>query len=170
MFPSGFILRDATDADLPDIVEIYNATIPTRMVTADLAPVTVDERRSWLAAHRDPSRPIWVLADAAGCVVAWMSFDTFYPRAAYDGTAMVAIYLAETHRRRGLGRALLETAISRAPDLKLHTLLGYIFAHNEPSLRLFAGLGFERWGCLPRVCILDGVERDVIIVGRRVVP
>jgi phosphinothricin acetyltransferase len=167
---NGFTLREATEADLPAIVAIYNSTVAGRMVTADLVPVSVDDRRPWFAAHRNPSRPIWVLCDAGGEVRAWVSFDTFYPRAAYDGTAMIAIYVAPTHRRTGLGRLLLQTAIDRAPGLGLHTILGYIFGHNEPSLRLFESHGFVRWAHLPRVAILDGVERDLVIVGRRVKP
>ena len=170
MSPHELTLRDATEGDLPAIVAIYNATIPSRMVTADLEPVTVESRRPWLAAHSPESRPVWVLAASDGHVGAWLSFDTFYPRAAYDGTAMIAIYVDPAHRRFGLGRGLLETALERAPSLGLHTLLGYIFGHNEPSLRLFAAHGFERWAHLPRVAVLDGVERDLIIVGRRVAP
>ena len=168
MLPPGFTLRDATESDLPAIVEIYNSTIASRMVTADLEPVTVEARRPWLAAHQNPARPIWVLADLGGAVAAWLSFDTFYARAAYDGTAMIAIYVSPERRRQGLGRALLQLALQRGPQLGLHTLLGYIFGHNEPSLRLFAAHGFERWAHLPRVAVLDGVERDLIIVGRRV--
>ena len=167
---SKFTLRDATAADLPAIVEIYNSTIPGRMVTADLEPVTVESRRPWLAAHQHPSRPIWVLLDPTGIVCGWLSFDRFYPRAAYDGTAMSALYVSPAHRRIGLGRHLLQTALTRAPTLGLHTLLGYIFAHNEPSLRLFESEGFARWAHLPRVAVLDGVERDLVIVGRRVAP
>jgi L-amino acid N-acyltransferase YncA len=42
------IIRDAVEADLPFIVEIYNATVPTRMVTAELEPTTVEARLPWL--------------------------------------------------------------------------------------------------------------------------
>jgi phosphinothricin acetyltransferase len=59
-------------------------------------------------------------------------------------------------------------AISRSPDFGLRTLLGFIFGHNEASLRLFESFGFARMGMLPRVAELDGVERDLVIVGRRV--
>lgn len=163
-----FTVRDARPADLPAIVAIYNATISSRMVTADLEPVTVDSRRAWFDAHQAPTRPLWVLLDATGTVCAWLSFDTFYARAAYDGTAMIALYVAATHRRRGIGRHLLLAAVGRAPTLGLHTLLGYIFGHNEPSLRLFAAQGFTPWGNLPRVALLDGVARDLVIVGRRI--
>ncbi|MEO6246631.1 MAG: N-acetyltransferase family protein [Opitutaceae bacterium] len=167
---SAPVLRPATAADLPAIVAIYNATIPGRMVTADLTPVSVESRRAWFEAHQHSARPLWVLVDTADTVCAWLSFDTFYPRAAYEGTAMIAIYVDETHRRLGLARRLLNEAITAAPGLGLHTLLGYIFGHNEPSLRLFESHGFTRWAHLPRVAILDGVDRDLIIVGRRLAP
>jgi L-amino acid N-acyltransferase YncA len=162
------LLRAATPEDLPAITAIYNATIPGRMVTAELQPVTVESRRAWFEAHQAVNRPIWVLDDA-GVIAAWLSFDPFSPRAAYDGTAMIAVYVAESHRRRNLGRRLVTVAIEQAPAFRLHTLLGYIFAHNEPSLRLFEKLGFARWGHYPRVAVLDGIERDLIVVGRRVV-
>ena len=69
-------------------------------------------------------------------------------------------------RAEGEARGRAE-GIRRAPDLGLQTLVGYIFGHNTPSLGLFEGFGFQRWGLLPRVAELDGVERDLVIVGRR---
>lgn len=169
MPPDPITVREATEDDLPAIVSIYNATIPSRMVTADLEPVSVESRRVWFAAHCASSRPIWVLCDSTHTIHAWLSFDPFHPRAAYNGTAMIAVYVAASHQRRGFGRHLLEMAVARAPALGIHTLVGYIFAHNEPSLRLFESHGFKRWGHLPRVAVLDGVERDLVIVGARVV-
>jgi L-amino acid N-acyltransferase YncA len=168
---AGYTIRGAQRNDLPAIVAIYNATIPGRMVTADLTTVTVADRLPWFEAHQTPNRPLWVACvSGSNEVAAWLSFDTFYARAAYDGTAMLAIYVAESHRRSGLGRTLLRQALAAAPALGLHTLLGYIFGHNEPSLRLFETHGFTRWGAFPRVAVLDGVERDLIIVGRRLAP
>ncbi len=160
-------IRNAVEADLPAIVAIYNSIIPGRMVTADLEPVTVASRLPWLQAHDPARRPLWV-AEESGEILAWLSFDTFYPRAAYDGTIMIALYVAEKHRRAGLGKQLLTRALAHAPTLGVHTVLGYIFAHNEPSLRLFAAFGFERWAHLPRVAKLDDTERDLVILGKRV--
>jgi L-amino acid N-acyltransferase YncA len=160
-------IRDAREADLPAIVAIYNSIIPGRMVTADLEPVTIASRIPWLQAHDPARRPVWV-AEQGDVVIAWLSFDTFYTRSAYDGTAMIALYVEEKSRRTGLGRLLLTRAIAHAPRLGVHTLLGYIFAHNEPSLRLFTAFGFERWGHLPRVARLDAAECDLVILGKRV--
>jgi len=91
-------IRAAQREDLPAIVAIYNATIPSRMVTADLVPVSVNDRLPWFEAHSSATRPIWVAcANSSDEIAAWLSFDTFYPRAAYDGTAMLALYVAESH-------------------------------------------------------------------------
>jgi L-amino acid N-acyltransferase YncA len=164
------VIRDAVEADLPDIVAIYNATIPGGMVTADTVPVTVEARRSWFRAHSPERRPLWVVEDAAGRVCAWFSFSDFHPRPAYHPTAEISIYVAGAHRRRGLADLLVRRAIERAPALGLKSLVGLVWAHNGPSLRLCAKYGFERWGHLPRVALLHGVERDLVIVGRRVAP
>jgi L-amino acid N-acyltransferase YncA len=163
-------LRNATETDLPAIVAIYNATIPGGMVTADTSPVSVASRLPWFRAHAQDRRPIWVVEDAASSVCAWLSFSDFHPRPAYHPTAEISLYVAETHRRRGLADQLLRRAIAHAPAVGVQTLVGLIWAHNEPSLRLFAKHGFERWGHLPRVALLYERERDLVIVGRRIAP
>jgi phosphinothricin acetyltransferase len=164
------LVRDAVEADLPAIVAIYNATIPGGMVTADTTPVSIESRGPWFRAHSPERRPIWVAEDERGTVCAWVSFSDFHPRPAYHPTAEISVYVAETHRRRGLANLLLQRAIDQAPTLGLKTLVGLIWGHNEPSLRLFAKHGFAQWGHLPRVALLHGLERDLIIVGRRVAP
>jgi L-amino acid N-acyltransferase YncA len=158
--------RDAILDDLPGIVAIYNSTVPSRLVTADLEPVTVESRLAWFHAHGPKARPLWVVEEN-GAVVAWLSFSDFYGRPAYLRTAEVSIYLHENTRGRGLGTQLLEAALARAPELGIDTLLGFVFGHNDPSLRLFRRFQFDVWGTLPRVAVLDGIERDLVILGRR---
>lgn len=160
--------RDAVLDDLPGIVAIYNSTVPSRLVTADLEPVTVESRLAWFHAHGPKARPLWVVEEN-GAVVAWLSFSDFYGRPAYLRTAEVSIYLHEHTRGRGLGTQLLEAALERAPELGIDTLLGFVFGHNDPSLRLFRRFHFDVWGTLPRVAVLDGIERDLVILGRRLV-
>ena len=160
-------IRDATDADLPAIVAIYNAAIPGRMATADTEAVSVDSRRAWFAEHSPGSRPLWI-ASFGGPAVGWLSFQSFYGRPAYRATAEVSVYVAPASHRKGVGRALLARAMHAAPGLGLKTLLAFVFGHNVRSLALFEGSGFERWGLLPRVATLDGAERDLVILGRRV--
>jgi phosphinothricin acetyltransferase len=159
--------RAATKSDLPQIVAIYNSTIPSRMVTADTEPVSVESRVAWFEEHTPERRPLWVVQDTDR-IAAWLSFSSFYGRPAYSKTAELSVYVHQDCRKRGLGSYLLGKALAHAPALKADTLLGFIFGHNQPSLALFARFGFSRWGELPRVAALDGIERDLVIVGRRV--
>jgi phosphinothricin acetyltransferase len=159
--------RLATSNDLPAIVAIYNSTIASREVTADTEPVTVESRLPWFSEHAPDKRPLWV-AEQEGRVVGWLSYSNFYGRPAYSGTAELSIYVHQDARGKGLGRYFLQQAIDFAPSISVQTLLGFIFGHNLPSLKLFEAFGFERWAHLPRVATLDGVERDLVIVGKRV--
>jgi phosphinothricin acetyltransferase len=159
--------REATEADLEQIVATYNSTIPSRLVTADLEPVTVESRRDWFIAHQAGNRPLWVL-EADGKYAGWMSFNTFYPRAAYDGTAELSIYLEESYRGKGLGKLCVAKAIEEAPRKRIHTLLGFIFGHNQVSLKLFYDCGFEKWAHFPGVANMDGQMRDLLILGKKV--
>jgi L-amino acid N-acyltransferase YncA len=156
--------RLATLTDLPRIVEIYNATVPSRQVTADLEPVSVESRMQWFYEHQPESRPLWVF-EANARVVAWLSFSSFYGRPAYCHTAELSLYVDESVRRTGLGTYLLREAISHAPHLNLNRLLAFIFGHNTPSLALFEKQGFECWGGLPGVAVLDGAHKDLLILG-----
>jgi phosphinothricin acetyltransferase len=158
-------IRDATDADLPAIVAIYNAAVATRISTAQLEPVTVEERRDWIRDHSPDRHPFWV-AEIEGQVAAWLTVKPFLPRCAYAGTVELSVYVGDKFRRRGIARALLQEALARGDSLGITAMVGLIFGHNQPSLRLFEQVGFERWGFLPGVAQIDGDERDLVIMGR----
>jgi phosphinothricin acetyltransferase len=160
-------IRHATPADLPAIVAIYNASVPGRLATADTAPVSVDSRREWFAAFDPATRPLWV-AESDGEIAGWLGLRSFYGRPAYHRTVEAAVYVAPSFQRRGVARALLAHAIAAAPGAGIATLLAFVFGHNEASLALFRQAGFADWGRLPRVAELDGIERDLVILGRRI--
>jgi len=161
------VIRDATIEDLTGIVAIYNSTIPSRMVTAELKPATVDSKQEWFCRHT-VKRPIRVITDNNGTIIGWTSIEPFINREAYNYTAEISIYLAREWRGKGIGKQLLQYIISTAKGLDIKVLLGYIFSHNTPSLNLFHSLGFEDWAFLPGVATLDGFERDLQIVGKRI--
>ena len=161
-------VRDARKSDLPAIIEIYNSTIPSRMVSADTEPVTVEQRAAWFREHDPSRRPLWV-AEVDESVVGWLSLGDFWDgRPAYHATVEVGIYVKDGYRGGGVGRRLVEEAIGRAPELGIETMTAGTFAHNGPSLKLFERFGFERWGHFPEVAELDGVKRDLVVLGLRV--
>jgi len=162
-------IRHAQTDDLAAIVAIYNASIPGRLATADTEPVAVATRQAWFRDFNPEARPLWVIeATPGGGIDGWLGLRSFYGRPAYRATVEIGVYIDPQAQRRGLAKALLAHALGAAPGLGIRTMLGFIFAHNGPSLALFTQAGFEPWGRLPMVAELDGVERDLAIVGRRV--
>jgi L-amino acid N-acyltransferase YncA len=159
-------IRHAVPSDLPTIVSIYNAAIPGRMATADVEPVSVADREEWFGAFDSKRRPLWVYEHEGG-IVGWLGLRSYYGRPAYHRTVESAVYVDPSHRRRGIAHDLLAHALTEAPALGIANVLAFVFVHNQPSVTLFEAHGFQRWGLLPRICELDGVERDVLVLGRR---
>ena len=163
------IYRDAKRSDLEKITEIYNSTIASRLVTADTEPVSVESKVNWFDEHSSDKRPLWVVENEANEIVGWVSFQSFYGRPAYDATVEISIYLDAGQRGKGLGKQVLEYSINRAPEFGIKTILGFIFSHNEPSLKLFKHFGFEEWANLPNIAVLDNTERSLTILGKRII-
>jgi len=160
--------RDAIKKDLKKIVKIYNSTIPSRMVTADTEPVSVESRKKWFNEHNSTKRPLWVVENKSKVIIGWVSFQSFYGRPAYNATVEISIYLETEQRGKGFGKQILQYCIENAPKYGIKTLLGFIFAHNEPSIKLFKSFGFEDWATLPNIAELDGQERSLKILGKRI--
>ena len=116
------VYRNATLEDLPIIVEIYNSTIGSREVTADTDPVSVADKLSWFHEHNPNTRPLWMIENENE-IIGWVSFQDFYGRPAYDGTAELSLYLKEQHRNQGIGKTVVQYAISKCPQLGINNLL-----------------------------------------------
>src|SRR3954468_13842922 len=101
----AYSFRDARAADLPRIVAIYNASIPGRLATGDMEPVSVESRQVWFAAHSAEKYPLIVAertdAKGGGELLGWGSLSAFHPRASYRFTAEISIYVAPEHGRKG---------------------------------------------------------------------
>ena len=176
-----FIVQRASDEDLSEILLIYNQSIAGKQATANLTPVTSEEREAWFAEHIDSAtRPIYVVkaVDKAvnsdkqrecSSIVAWGSFSDLYARPAYHISSEISIYIHNDYHGQGLGSLLVRWMLQQAPSLGIHNVAALIFAHNQPSLGLFGKLGFEQWGLMPQVCDMDGFIADVVMMGKSVV-
>jgi len=160
-------IRLATSNDLSKIVDIYNETIAGRMVTADTEEVSIEDKREWFNSHTE-NRPIFVYTDNNE-VLAWLSYKSFYGRPAYDGTVEISIYITTKAQGKGLGKKLMEFAQHQAKKLHISVLLGFIFSHNVPSIKLFEHFGFNVWGELPNIAVMDNNYYSLTIFGKHLV-
>src|SRR5262249_1349388 len=163
-------IRDATEADLPTIVDIYNQSIPGGWSTADTHPITVADRVEWFRKFAPARRPIWV-AEVDGRVIATAYLSSFYGgRPAYDATAEVSVYIATAYQRRGIGRQLKQWVIQQCPRLGVTTLLSMHFDHNDATRRINESLGFQQLGHLTEIAVVQGHKRGLVIWALRIPP
>ena len=155
--------RDAVETDLPAIVDIYNQSIPGGRATADTRPITVEDRIDWFRQFDPNRRPIWV-AEQDGKIIGCVYITSFYGgRPAYDQTAEVSMYLQPDAQGKGLGTILMQKMIDACPSLRVTTLVGMHFDHNEASRRLNDRFGFETVGHLTNIAQVNGESRGLVI-------
>ncbi len=162
-------LREATIQDLQEIVDIYNESVMTKQATADLTPVSIEQRQAWFFAHGlKKNRPLWVAVNSENQVIGWASLSNLYERPAYHISSEISVYIANHAKGQGIGQALIQHLLSLAPSCGIQQVVAKIFAHNQPSLILFTKMGFQQWGMLPKVCDMQTFIADVIILGKTI--
>lgn len=103
-----------------------------------------EERRYLRALKRHPDAAVFVAEDD-GALVGRLSVARD-PHSASRHVADLGLMVAATHRRRGIGRALLDQAADWARDAGVRKLELHVFPWNEPAVHLYESFGFEREG------------------------
>jgi phosphinothricin acetyltransferase len=85
----------------------------------------------------------------------------------YAGVAAVSVYVAESARGKGVGKALLRALAEESERAGIWTLEAGIFPENAASIALHKSCGFREVGYRERLGQMDGVWRDVIFFERR---
>ena len=138
------IVRPATEADVPAILDIYNEAILHTTATFDIEPQTLDERLQWFRETRPPQCVI--VAEVEGGVVGWGCLRSFRPRVAYRFTVEDSVYIHEEHRGNGVGALLLAELIERAKKGGFHTVIAAMTEGNPASEALHKRFGFVETG------------------------
>jgi phosphinothricin acetyltransferase len=145
------------------------------MVNAEIAasphvyaetPVTVDERRTWLAAHRSAKLPVIVAVEEGGsdAILGWAALSPYRASSGYRFTAELSVYVAPAAQRLGIGRRLVATLHDVARGRELHALVGSVDADNTACLALLERFGFIEAARLPEVGWKFGGWRTQVLV------
>lgn len=143
-------LREAAEADLPDLVAIYNEVIATSTAVYSSTAVTVEDRRQWRRARAEAGYPVLVATDHSG-VIGFSSFGDFRAWPGYRFTVEHTVHVRSDRRGSGVGTRLLQALFPRAAALGKHMMIAAVDAANGPSIRFHERLGFRQAGCLREV-------------------
>ena len=161
-------IRKATIKDLQALVEIYNQAITVGQKTADITPVTIEDRVKWFNDHTSDKYPIWV-AEKDSLVLGYLTLSAYRPgRMALRYTAEISYYVHFEHHRQGVASNLLQYALDICTSLQIKNLLAILIDNNQDSIRLLKKYGFEKWGHMPRIADFNGVEVGHLYYGLKI--
>lgn len=158
----NFDIDPMTAKDWPAVETIYREGIATGIATFE---TEVPDRDTWERNHLTSCR--LVARDADGCVLAFAVLLPVSSRKVYAGVAEVSIYVSESARGKGVGKALLLRLVDESERAGFWTLQAGIFQQNAASIRLHERCGFRKVGVRERIGCLNGQWHDVVLLERR---
>ncbi len=154
------IIRDATEADLPALLDIHNQAIRTLAGIWIDDEESLDQRAAWMEDKLAHNFPVIVAEDETGKVVGYGAYGTYRGRGGYRLTVEHSVYLLPDAQGRGAGKALMQRLIEIAKQRGMHAMVAVIDAENTLSIRLHEKFGFKSAGMLPQLGIKFGKWRD----------
>jgi RimJ/RimL family protein N-acetyltransferase len=141
------VIRRATPGDASALVQLAEevASEPEGWLISDGGWRTPGEERRFLRALRRYNDAAVFVAEAPGGIVGRLSLGRD-PHPASRHVADLGLMVAASHRRRGIGKALLETAVDWAKQAGIRKLELHVFTHNEGAMALYESFGFRREG------------------------
>lgn len=142
--PDQVIVRPATEADVPAILDIYNYFILNSTATFDVEPQALEEKLRWL---RDTSQPYCAfVAENGSDVVGFGSLGPFRSKAAYRHTAENSVYVRPERHGEGIGKLVLSRTVEDAKENGIRAIIARIAGDNPASVALHKRCGFEYVG------------------------
>jgi len=128
------------EADWPDVSRIYQEGIDTGLATFQ---TECPDWETWDASHLKVCR---FVATIEGKIAGWAALTAVSSRCVYAGVAEVSVYIGESYRGTGAGKALLTEMIRCSEESGFWTLQSGIMQENAASVRLHESCGFRTVG------------------------
>jgi L-amino acid N-acyltransferase YncA len=154
-------IEEMRQTDWEAVRKIYLEGIATGNATFE---TEAPDYQTWNRNHLNFAR---LVARANSAVVGWAALSAVSSRRVYAGVAEVSVYVSESARGEGIGRALLRSLIEESEQNGVWTLQAGIFPENSASIALHEQCGFRVVGRRERIGELNGAWRDVILLERR---
>ncbi|MGF9692950.1 N-acetyltransferase family protein [Rhizobium sp. 0TCS1.26] len=143
-------IRDAVQADLTAIRDIYNDAVENTTAIWNDNLVDLQNRQDWYAARRARGFPVLV-AERDGAIAGYAAYGDWRAFEGFRHSVEHSVYVHRDHRGAGIGRQLMQELVQRARDGGIHVMVACIEAENRGSIRLHESLGFRTVGTFREV-------------------
>ena len=161
----SFLIRPATEHDLPEIQNIYNAEVLYGMATWNEHAYDLAHFQKQLQHFQQNQFPFCVVEDQeTQAIAAFADYVTFRNFSGYRQTVEYSIYISPNYARQGLGQQLLAYLIEQAKMQQMHVMVAGIDHANLASIALHEKFGFVQTGYMPQVGQKFGQWRDLVLM------
>lgn len=143
------MIREATEKDLRDILEVYNDAILHTTAVYTYKPQTLESRQIWYKQKIEEGYPVLV-CEQDGKAVGFATFGPFRAWPAYKYTIEHSVYVHKDYRSQGIAKKLMYELIKMANEREYATLVAGIDATNEGSIKMHERMGFEFSGVIKK--------------------
>lgn len=140
---SPVTLRDATAADLPEILEIYNDVILTTTAVYSEKPHTLEMRQTWFNERKQAGFPV-IAAVQDNKIAGFATYGHFRVWPCYRYTVEHSVYVHRDSRGKGISKLLLNEVVDHARKAGMHAMIAGVDSENDVSLKLHLQFGFEQ--------------------------
>ncbi len=155
---------DATEGDLPAILDIYNEAVANTTAIWNKTLADLENRRDWMQSRQAQGYPVLVTRDPSGLATGYASFGDWRGWEGYRFTVEHSIYVHKDHRGQGVAKRLLDELILRARAQGKHAMVAGIDGTNAASIRLHMRHGFEEVGRMREVGAKFGTWLDLVMM------
>lgn len=162
-------IRRATPADAAALVAHIKSIVSEPVRTAPLDPdevMSVEQERGLIEQFAGSDRAVMFVAEDGGEIVGDITVRAISPRRALQHVASLGMSVRASHRRRGIGRALLEAGTEWARSIGITRLELYVFADNAPAIALYEASGFAHEGRRRHVIRFGDTYIDDLVMSR----
>jgi RimJ/RimL family protein N-acetyltransferase len=140
-------VRRATPGDAAALVDLARAVgeEPEGWLITNGEWRSASEERRYLRAVRRHTHAAVFVAESSDGIVGRISLAR-EAHPASEHVADLGLMVAGTHRRRGVGRALMQAAEEWAREVGVHKLELHVFPYNDAAIALYEEMGYEREG------------------------
>ncbi len=157
-------IRQAVEADLERINEIYNAYIVDSHVSFDLDPWTIEKRRRWWEQRGEyPALVVGTGDDVVGVAYA----SPYKDKAGYASSVETTVVLDPEVTGRKIGGLLLSKLLDEVAASGAHRAYAIVALPNDASIKVHHRLGFETIGVLDEVGHKLGQYWSTMILQKR---
>ena len=162
------IVRQAEPGDAAALVALANAVSaePEAWLISTGWRGVSEERRFLRAVRRHPDAAVYVAELDCELVGRLSLARDQHPASGH--VADLGLMVDVGHRRRGIGRALMDAAVEWAHGHGISKLELHVFPWNEPAIALYESLGYVKEGYRKNHYLRDGAYADAVLMALQV--